>query len=428
MPNYWAPTVVPYALNVKEYGALGDGSTDDTSAVAAAIANIGTYASTNSERVQGRPALHVPRGRYQISSSIAVGFRDLTVIGEGMRNSVFNFTGSSGAVFELGAFSTTPASAFGGTAQGSHFHNVGFLNSTSFAATEGTRQAVGVRDNGSGDVHCRDVLFAGFSIGAALSYGGDFDVFDGCMFDNNDLGLYAANSSQQLQVRNSEFYTNATGIALMRNREAKIRDCWFINQSTADLSIEASTDRQSVTGLLAVEDRQNITISGCWHESQAGGLTARDAPRHIYVNTNEAIKGLLIEDALMYCSTASSATSGKAFLEMSANVDDVTIRRIQYRGKGLDYLVKRQSGQRVYLEDFQMASGATFGTAMCNDYTSTGLVTFGTHDGRQGAAPTTGHWAKGSVVWNNAPAVGQPTGWMCRVGGSPGTWTAMANL
>ena len=34
----------------------------------------------------------------------------------------------------------------------------------------------------------------------------------------------------------------------------------------------------------------------------------------------------------------------------------------------------------------------------------------------------------GDYFMNSVPAVGQPAGWMCSVGGSPGTWVRMANL
>lgn len=44
------------------------------------------------------------------------------------------------------------------------------------------------------------------------------------------------------------------------------------------------------------------------------------------------------------------------------------------------------------------------------------------------AAPTTGTWAPGDHVINAAPAVGQPRGWRCVVGGSPGTWVSDGNL
>lgn len=44
------------------------------------------------------------------------------------------------------------------------------------------------------------------------------------------------------------------------------------------------------------------------------------------------------------------------------------------------------------------------------------------------AIPATGTWPTGAVIFNSAPATGSPAGWMCTVGGTPGTWKAMANL
>jgi len=44
------------------------------------------------------------------------------------------------------------------------------------------------------------------------------------------------------------------------------------------------------------------------------------------------------------------------------------------------------------------------------------------------AAPVTGTWARGDVVWNIEPSAGGPPGWVCVVAGEPGTWQAMANL
>ena len=38
------------------------------------------------------------------------------------------------------------------------------------------------------------------------------------------------------------------------------------------------------------------------------------------------------------------------------------------------------------------------------------------------AAPTTGEWARGDIVFNNAPSAGGKIGWVCTAGGTPGTW------
>jgi hypothetical protein len=38
------------------------------------------------------------------------------------------------------------------------------------------------------------------------------------------------------------------------------------------------------------------------------------------------------------------------------------------------------------------------------------------------AAPVSGTWATGDIVYNTAPAAGGNIGWVCVAGGSPGTW------
>ena len=41
---------------------------------------------------------------------------------------------------------------------------------------------------------------------------------------------------------------------------------------------------------------------------------------------------------------------------------------------------------------------------------------------RQAAAPASGAWSVGDLVYNSAPALGSPVGWVCTTAGSPGTW------
>lgn len=44
------------------------------------------------------------------------------------------------------------------------------------------------------------------------------------------------------------------------------------------------------------------------------------------------------------------------------------------------------------------------------------------------AAPTTGAWKRGDVVWNTTPSAGGTPGWVCVTAGTPGTWKEMANV
>jgi hypothetical protein len=44
------------------------------------------------------------------------------------------------------------------------------------------------------------------------------------------------------------------------------------------------------------------------------------------------------------------------------------------------------------------------------------------------AAPTSGTWARGDIVWNTEPTAGGVPGWVCVTAGAPGNWKAMGNL
>lgn len=57
------------------------------------------------------------------------------------------------------------------------------------------------------------------------------------------------------------------------------------------------------------------------------------------------------------------------------------------------------------------------------EYSLGGKVnTFGT------AAPTSGDWVTGDIVWNLAPAAGGNIGWVCVASGTPGTWKTFGTI
>lgn len=44
------------------------------------------------------------------------------------------------------------------------------------------------------------------------------------------------------------------------------------------------------------------------------------------------------------------------------------------------------------------------------------------------AAPTTGTYGRGSIVFNDSPSAGGTVGWSCVVAGSPGTWKTFGTI
>jgi hypothetical protein len=44
------------------------------------------------------------------------------------------------------------------------------------------------------------------------------------------------------------------------------------------------------------------------------------------------------------------------------------------------------------------------------------------------AAPGSGTWAVGDIVYNTAPAAAGNLGWVCTTGGTPGTWKTFGTI
>ena len=68
-------------VSVKDFGAAGDGSTNDATAFASALAT--------------EKAIYVPAGTYVIGSTLTISDKNVTLIGEGERLSILKFTGGT---------------------------------------------------------------------------------------------------------------------------------------------------------------------------------------------------------------------------------------------------------------------------------------------------------------------------------------------
>jgi hypothetical protein len=68
-----------------------------------------------------------------------------------------------------------------------------------------------------------------------------------------------------------------------------------------------------------------------------------------------------------------------------------------------------------------------FGGAFATDNLVLGFLNYGIRMTSRSAAPTTGDWAQGDVIYNLAPTSGGFVGWVCTAAGTPGTWLAFGN-
>src|SRR4030067_1410415 len=114
------------AVNVKDFGAVGDGITDDTTAIQNAIDFIQSYGgsaqiySNGSNDTQFGGALYIPKGKYKITAPIVinpialegatVGYSGIVVQGESNTSAILDATsmaaGLGPALFVNGSFVT----------------------------------------------------------------------------------------------------------------------------------------------------------------------------------------------------------------------------------------------------------------------------------------------------------------------------------
>lgn len=156
-------------VSVKDFGATGDGVTDDTAAIQAAL---------NS----GAEKIHVPKGTYLFTPPLAVNFSDISLVGEGIGDSVLKPTAVAEPAIHVGR----GANVSGFTLE--HIYIQG--NSTCTAGLElgvaGTYYAVTV-----------DVLksrLGGFngvnSSGIKINYGWWINIQQNTTIDYNYYGIY----------------------------------------------------------------------------------------------------------------------------------------------------------------------------------------------------------------------------------------------
>lgn len=159
---------------------------------------------------------------------------------------------------------------------------------------------------------------------------------------------------------------------------------------------------------------QNITLSA----AQVGKPMTISALVKITGASNSRIVPIV---AGLYSTTSYQATSGSGWqvITMTAYPTASGAKDFGF------YFLSLNTTAEVWVDEVSVSFGelapinaAKFGSLELNGKTFTTLS----------AAPTTGTWKVGDHVFNSAPAVGSPKGWICTVAGTPGTWVSEGNL
>ena len=211
-------------INVKDFGAMGDGVADDTAAFVAAIAAQRAISEAN-YGLYGMnvmcPAIRIPQGTYVVhTGELVIDYRNARIFGDGRENSVLMAPDGydDGAMIELNGGVPFDADGFTGaenTWQGSRSQGWEFKDFSIIAimADQWTRltprTGIGIYDVGVGNGTTWNIEIRGFEYGFASPYGHDFGYHYNLFLFWNDYNLYLGPGSEQCY-----FYGLNTGIGI----------------------------------------------------------------------------------------------------------------------------------------------------------------------------------------------------------------------
>lgn len=214
----WSIPPDGYIFNVKTYGAVGNGATDDTSAINAAYAAVGA----------GGGALYFPAGTYKVTAALTAWSKTMTVYGDGWNASTIS-TNSS----------TLDVATISGTVR---VTNLRFLPSV--ARTAG-----------------REINVAS---------GGNQSVIDNCFFNGYFNAINVVNGPVALTIAHCQFAngTAATGVG--------ISFAGGTDMLVTNIEIDANPAFPPAAGIV-VNNIGDLTLTGCGISHQVTSLSIAPA-------------------------------------------------------------------------------------------------------------------------------------------------------
>lgn len=382
-------------VNVKDFGAKGDGVTNDTAAIQAAIDSNASFLE-----------VFIPEGTYRLPSPIVINRQNIRIYGAGRSTTLYPDAGVT----------AIKMATLNGVAQAKldNFRIYGQTNATGGISTEGFPCSYVQIKN----VHIENFLATG-SFGTKFSQIQECDI-DNCYLYQNYNHIWipnvVGNYCTSMHIHGiSGYIGHATNLGVLI-------EIPVASTKISDIVIEGN----QAGGIAAFGKGTQLTFESCHFEVNGGSNTVYVAGTALgkakltmrgnffYGNTAPILRLDYIGDSVIE-NNAGLIGSGNIITDancdihfsfnraedVSQNQDAITL--YESLGGNISYYETDTRGIRIQREN--------------------GVKTF--HDA---AAPTTLAWKRGDKCINSAPAVGSPKGWVCTVAGTPGTWVSEGNL
>ena len=344
------------SVSVKDFGAVGDGITDDTTAFTNAAAS-------------GGGVIHVPEGTYLLSSAITIGNQQYWV-GDGQDLTTINSSSTTADIFLIpngtcGIFDMTITRSASTTA-GRHIYSSSMVGPTYIHRVTIVNYFVGIELNGTGqfvtDIVVRDSTQPASSTSYGILISGGNDQFISNIIGNNAVGKegtagLAITQCEGAWVTDSDFIHFKNGVLIAPSGSGFVRFLFFQN-----VACDTSTDNgwYFLTGGTA-----RITtsaFSNCWAASSTNngilcqgtggainGLTWSNT-RLVNNGTHGASYQNNISNIVMtggFITGNSATTPGSSYgIHIGANQNDFTFNGIRIGPVG-DFADTQLAGVRV---------------------------------------------------------------------------------
>lgn len=427
------------SVSVKDFGAVGDGVTDDTVAVQAAIDYCLSFTNAKSLDVVGRCL---------ITSSLIINRQVDTTTSE------FRiFSGGFGGGFHVASGVTIFDSTLNVTADplSEHvsFENIDFSSSNSeFNAFVISGKFLRVRFSGcffnaircmSSSIYSQDFRFYGCKArawnGAFFSSTGAFGIRSvASVYEFGEHGFYLPHPTG---------LTGVVGCAFAENVFEGSSGSFVTSSATLGLSITGNYFESNTTPSLAFNFgylNRGIDVSGNLFTSSTSNLANSNFYEIAWGNTvGSSSSGNYANGRLHDTSNISSLPLSMhgdyAELELTKNgkTSILSSSRTAAVGRvsgvdssGIAYLSNGQNWVGLDSVYGGLAVGA--GIVQNGAYVPVRLISANTNPQANNAYYGNPYWTVGSRIFNSAPATGSPKGWLCTVSGQPGTWVSEGNL
>jgi hypothetical protein len=231
-------------VNVKDFGATGDGVTDDTAAIQAAYS-------------AGAKQVLFPTGKYRITSTITIP-ENIVSVGDGYSSNYSNPTRDGGSQVLIDISTTDNAFELSGTSlqgYGCSFHGLTFTSHSNVASSDLSAQSINCffLEN-IFDIQFESCIFQHLNVSKAIGTSGSCNVID---FSNCSFSLVGDTTSSLVALTGG--YSYGYGIDCSAASDITIDNC-FVEQC-GQVGVRVSSNSKIVNSFIDLNN-QGITFTG----------------------------------------------------------------------------------------------------------------------------------------------------------------------